>query len=66
MDHPPEILCFVDNAKAFQEGQVSTEVYFGNMVEHFRGTKHHPEDDEKVDKALYNLDKIGDLVKASL
>jgi hypothetical protein len=66
MDNLPGTLCFVENAKAFQEDQISTEMYFGNMVEHFRGTRHHPEDDEKVDKALPNLDRIGDLVKTSL
>ena len=66
MDDQPETPCFVDTAKAFFEGQISTEVYFGNIIEHFRGIRHHPQDDEKVDKVLYNLDRVGDLVKASL
>ena len=66
MNNPPETPCFVDNAKAFQAGQISTEAYFGNMVEHFRGTRHHPGDIEKFDRALYKLDRIGDLVKACL
>jgi hypothetical protein len=66
MNNPPETPCFVDNAKAFQAGQISTEVYFSNMVEHFRGTRHHPEDDENFDRALWDLDRIGELVKACL
>ena len=66
MDNLPGTLYFVENAKAFQEGLISTDVYFGNMLEHFRGTRHHPEDDKKVDNVLPNLDRIGDLVKTSL
>jgi len=59
MNSPPETLCFIENSRAWQKGQIKLDVYFGNMVEHFNGTRHHPGDDERVDKVLFYLDRIG-------
>jgi hypothetical protein len=66
MNSPAETLCFIENLRGWQEGQIKLDLYFGNMVEHFNGTRHHPGDNERVDRVLYYLDRIGHSVRDCL